>query len=310
MIYEFKIATATNNCDFLKDFNKRLEWIKQKGYSFHISTNRNNHDMIDITISLKGKSNESVFRDEDIIYIFKHQISEVLAEHIINDWELKLLRKEINRRCKGVLKEDKEIVYDKSSTILRKYNDNDSLNLLMNFGRKNRISHKIFDYMNNDEILIVEGFINFCMPDYLKEIKFTVDLAIEELKNEKEYNEFVKLLRYFVNTQAPKLMEVNLMMKNNGRFYMWDENGKKIEEKYLNYYLEDIIMEEINLDDVLISILITIAPKRLILHNIENFIKREPVEMIKNVFQDRIKICTGCERCNRLLHSSKPYRNK
>ncbi len=310
MIYEFQIATAINNYDFLKDFNKRLRWIKQKGYSFHINTNKNYENAVNIIISLEGEHIEDVFRDEDIIYIFKHQISEVLAEHIINDWELKLLKKEINRSCKGVSKEDKEIIYGKSRNILRKYNDNESLNLLMNYGRKNRISHKILDYINNNRVLIVEGFINFCMSDYLREIKIAVDLAIEELKNEKEYNEFVKLLRYFVNTQVPKMVEINLMMGTNGTFYIWDESGRKIEEKYLNYYLDDMLMDEINLDDVLISILITIAPRRVILHNTNNSVKSESVKMIKSVFQDRIKICTGCDRCNRYLRESELQRHK
>lgn len=310
MIYDFQIATAMHNYDFLKDFDKRLRWIKQKGYSFYIKTDRTDKNLVNIYISLKGKSREVVFSDEDIIYIFKHQIAEIIAEHIIQDWELKLLKKEIIRKCKGTFKKDRDTIYEKSSNILRKYNDNESLNLLMNFSRKNRISSRILDYIENDKLLIVEGFINFCMPEYLREIRFAVDLAMEELKNEKEYNEFIKLLRYFVNNQMPRLQEVNLMMGSNGNFYMWDENGRKIKEKYLNYYLEDIIMDEINLDDVLISILITISPKRLVLHNIDDYIKKEPVEMIRNVFQDRITICTGCDRCKHVLQNSKPQRQK
>ena len=43
-------------------------------------------------------------------------------------------------------------------------------------------------------------------------------------------------------------------------FSTWDGSGIKIEEHYMNYYLDDMLLNEINFDDVLISILITIAP--------------------------------------------------
>ena len=85
--------------------------------------------------------------------------------------------------------------------------------------------------IRDSPLIVVEGFINFCLQDYLTEIRFAVELAVEERKNEKEYNDFVTLLRYFVDTQVPKINEVNIMMDENGLFNMWDGSGIKIEEK-------------------------------------------------------------------------------
>ena len=147
---------------------------------------------------------------------------------------------------------------------------------------------------------VVEGFVNFCIKEYCREIRFAVELAREELRNEKEYNDFVNLLRYFVDTQIPKLFEINLMMYDTGSFYLWDGEGVEIEENYLNYYFEDMYLDEINLDDVLISILITLAPRRIVLHSIEALPASESVEMIKRVFSEKISICNGCERCQKV----------
>ena len=163
------------------------------------------------------------------------------------------------------------------------------------------MAHRILEHINTSNLIVIEGFINFCLKDYLNEIRFAVDLAVEELRNEKEYNEFVKLLRYFVDTQVPKSYEVNLMMTGKGVFYLWDAQGSSIEEKYINYYLDDMLLDEINLDDILISILITIAPRRIVLHNVHDYINNEAVDVIRNVFQKKISICSGCERCQSYL---------
>lgn len=298
MKYEFHIITANDSIHFIEEFENRLRWLKQRGYSLYVETEPiNEQEITNYTFRLEGTNHDKLFRNEDIIYIFKHQMSEILAEHIINDWETKLLWKEILRSCRPVNLEDRQAIYVKSSDFLKRCHNNESLNLLMNFGRKNRIAHRLLEHINNNQRLMVEGFINFCLQDYLTEIKFAVELAAEELKNEKEYTEFVNLLRYFVDTQVPKIRVVNLLMDKNGVFFLWDEDGIKIEENYMSYYLDDMLLEEINLDDVLISILITIAPRKIILHNTTSQTHTESVEMIKKVFKEKITECGGCERC-------------
>lgn len=298
MNYGFRIVTDSEIDNLLIKLEERLKWIKQKDFSFQVqSSYKMEHSTYIVDIYLEGNKRDKLFRDEDIIHIFKHQIAEVLAEHIVYEWESKLLWKAINRKYRSALREDKTIIHNKASEFLCKCHYNESLNLLMAYGRKNRIAHRLFDQIENHKTLVIEGFINFCLPEYLAEIRFAVELASEELKSEKEYNEFVKLLRYFVETQMPRVLEVNLIITDKGRFYLWDENGIKIEDKYINYYLDDILQNEISLDDVLISILVTIAPRKIILHNTNELSCNEPVKMIKNVFQERIIACPGCKFC-------------
>ncbi|MBP1762261.1 MAG: hypothetical protein H6Q64_1803, partial [Firmicutes bacterium] len=44
------------------------------------------------------------------------------------------------------------------------------------------------------------------------------------------------------------------------------------------------------------SILITVSPRRIVLHNASSDYS-EPVKIIRQVFGERIKECEGCERC-------------
>ncbi len=298
MIYKLQITTAAD-CGFLLDeLPHKFSWLKQHGYFLSIQRqmfDQNKNILFDLV--LDGNTTAAHLKDEDIVYIFKHQISEFLAEHIVRDWEDKLAWKEVNKKGRHISPGDQTTIMDKAIEFLKRCNSNESLNLLMNYGRKNKIAHKILDYIYYHEYLVIEGFINFCMKDYLVEIKFAVDLAYEELKNEKEYNEFVKLLRYFVDTQPPTVLEVNIMMDNHGRFSLWDGNGIRLEQNHVNYYLDDIARGEITLDDMLVSILITIAPRRIILHNTGQEPRSESVKMIKTVFDKRIRECQGCEHC-------------
>ena len=269
MIYDLKITTASGT-RFNEMISQRFRWIREQDYSVTAQVlNYLPDDMEAYEIHLQGNRNDQVFRNEDIVYIFKHQLAEMIAEHILGEWEGRLINREIHRSCRGLAAEEKQIVYNKAAQFLRRCNDNESLNLLMNYGRKNRIAHRILDYIHSNPLIVVEGFINFCLQDYLTEIRFAVELAVEERKNEKEYNDFVTLLRYFVDTQVPKINEVNIMMDENGLFNMWmeaDQDRGKLHE----LFSDDMLLNEINFDDVLISILITIAPRRIMLHNALN----------------------------------------
>jgi hypothetical protein len=52
--------------------------------------------------------------------------------------------------------------------------------------------------------------------------------------------------------------------------------------------------------DMLISALITNAPKKISIHGIENDKVNELVETIKSIFLERIFICPGCVRCDEI----------
>lgn len=301
MVYELQVVTIRDNDHLAQLINDRLQWIIQRGCKVELILENLDEDTDRIIFKLCGADNrDGIFESEDIIFICKHQLSEALAEHIVTTWESRLLWREIQRTCRAVSAGDKQYLLSKAEDFIKRCHSSESLNMLMNFGRKSRIANRILEYIDQAPQLVVEGFITFCMQDYMTEIKFAVEVALEELRNEKEYNDFVNLLRYFVETQSPKVQEVNLLMSSNGIFYLWDSAGIKIDEDYMNYYLEDMLLEEISLDDVLISILVTIAPRRIIIHDNDSLPPKESVNMIRNVFQDRIVSCQGCERCGQL----------
>jgi len=107
-------------------------------------------------------------------------------------------------------------------------------------------------------------------------------IQIEHEKSLKEYEEFVKLLKYFVDTQPSKYQEIHVSKTNKG-YKVLDENNKAV---VMSDYLENFEDDSVKLDDILVSILITNAPKKIVLHNINE--NNETISLIKRVFKNVI----------------------
>lgn len=225
---------------------------------------------------------------------FKYILANTLADIIISHYELRLLKKiakgnffylndgerssVINNACK-LLKEDKII----------------QPGVLYRATRKNRIIKSIFEYLDSENEFNIEGFINFRLNFYINELSETLERALEIFVAEREYNEFIRLLRYFVEIQECKIKIVHLFQSQDGRYLLYDENKNHISSEYFDELKSEILDETINYDDLLISTLITISPQKIIIHEIESFKNKELVQTIMNVFTDRITLCNKCD---------------
>jgi hypothetical protein len=65
-------------------------------------------------------------------------------------------------------------------------------------------------------------------------------------------------------------------------------------------FINEIPDGELNFDDLLVSTLITLAPKLITIHCISSFKNKELLETIKNVFTNRVLICNGCNLCSQI----------
>lgn len=105
----------------------------------------------------------------------------------------------------------------------------------------------------------------------------------EELIIQREYDEFIKLLKYFLDIQEPKIKEVYVTALDNGSYELKDVDDNKI---YNEYFMEDIISSygSVNYDDLLMSTLITLAPRKIIINNSNSFTNKELLNTIIRVF--------------------------
>ena len=103
--------------------------------------------------------------------------------------------------------------------------------------------------------------------------------------------------RYFVDIQEPKVDEVHILLKRGSIFKLVDKDGKQIENEYLNGFSIDLMTNSINYDDLLISALITLAPREVTIHTKEKNEFREILKTVENIFGARARYCPGCQIC-------------
>jgi len=161
--------------------------------------------------------------------------------------------------------------------------------------RKEEILRKIIQYFKQSQELNVEGFVRFRLKEYIEELKLAVEMAVDDFIIEKEYNEFIELLKYFVELQEPRIDLVNVLKKENGSFQILDKSGGIINNEYLEGYFAEMFEEEVEYEDLLVSALINIAPLKIMLH----FQNDETEKTVEKIFSKRVEVCKGCELCNK-----------
>jgi len=152
---------------------------------------------------------------------------------------------------------------------------------------------RVMEHLENNNELVLEGFVRFRLKDFTRELEDAVDRAVDDLLIEKEYTEFIKLLRYFVEIQEPKIDEVHVLLGEDKKYTLLDSSLHIINNDILEDLAKEISDKEISYDDLLISSLITIAPKRITIHQFDKIKNTELLNTISNVFSGKVTMSKG-----------------
>ena len=78
------------------------------------------------------------------------------------------------------------------------------------------------DYFSHYDYVNVDGLIRFRLRMWLKYLRKTLDLVVDDFLLEKEYQEFIKLLKYFVSLQDPKTKQIHVVLNEDGSYLFYD----------------------------------------------------------------------------------------
>jgi putative sporulation protein YtxC len=226
----------------------------------------------------------------------KIMVSNALADYIINQYEERLISRIINSNyCYFNVLERKEILEKAVKSV--KNEDKTFLNTLLKIRRRNVIVRKLLDYFESTDSLILDGFVNFRLKEYTKDLEEVVDKAVDDFLMEREYKEFIRLLRYFVDIQEPKYDAIHVIVGFDNKYILLDEKKREITNECIKEFISEIPEGDINYDDLLVSTLITFAPRKIVIHCTGQLKNKELLETIKNVFFGKVFLCNGCETC-------------
>ena len=233
----------------------------------------------------------------DFINIFKFCIANAICEYIMEVEEPNLIEQVISSDyCYFDVKERLDI-YRNSINILNEENFDGFISKPGTINTKSRILQNIIDYLDSNNEINLNGFILFRLKDYLLELTETVEKAVEDFLVDKEYNEFIKLLKYFVDIQESKLDKINIVFDESIRFKLYDKHNRLLNEDYISSVEVELGESNINQDDLLISTLITLAPKEIFIHNLSVLKSSKIIQTIKKIFPNKVHCCSRCELC-------------
>ena len=257
---------------------------------------------------------ESIIEDTHFIKIFcsddnlSHSDMKIFNLHIANIlYKLVIIefcKKEIN----NFLSETYFFLrYDEIKQIKPKIQEalqNDGIisdpNMVYCTNRKNSIIDKITKCIEENNEINIGGFLTFRTKELRGDLEHIVDKVVEEYMVEKEYNEFIKLLKYFVDVQESKVDEVNIFVEKNGDYSLRDEDGNDLMGNLMLDLPQVKFDCKENQEELIISTLITSAPKKVIIHCVEHCKNKELIQTISKVFVNRVYYCDKCAACERI----------
>lgn len=216
-----------------------------------------------------------------------------LADHILSDLEPELLSRMIGQQYGHLERQERDSILAYADRNLS--STSDALDCRVE--RKAQIMSRLLDYLEGETEVNLEGFLRFRLRDYLETLEDAIDQAIDDYLLEKEYREFVRLLRYFVDAQEPRMERANVLYLQDGQFRLFDEHGQELENRVLRQFVMETLDTDITYEDLLISALITLAPRQVVIHDRYGRPDRESLETVAEVFADRLVFCPGCGLC-------------
>lgn len=266
---------------------EKLQCLVHKGVTIEVLETRGRSvNSISVMVDVAP---ESSFSFSELKDLGRQCTSAALADFLVEDWCQRKLAEIIQRDFGYFSAEERhkiELVTER---------------LLQSGGlRWAKLRDTIEEFLSHNRHFNADGFLRFRMRHLLPELGETVSEAVDEFLVAKEYTEFIRLLRYFVDIQQPKLPLVHLVLTAAGRCNIFGVDGQPVRHEYLEGFArKDDCETEVSYEDLLISALITLAPARLILHGADLPRGHELKDTIRNIFDGRLTECDLCELCRR-----------
>ena len=179
------------------------------------------------------------------------------------------------------------------NSCLELLSDNDNFTLC---DRQNILFNDFYDYISSNKNIVLNGFINFRIKDYINIIDDVIDTAVNNFIIEREYWEFISILRLYINSQLPTMDCLHLIYTKTQ--CILTDNDKNIidtnNDIFNSKFLSDISFSE---NDFALNSLLNILPQRIYIHLV-NRNADEFINTIQLIFENRVIICNNCDICN------------
>lgn len=222
----------------------------------------------------------------DSMFIYK--LSEIITKCIIKHYEDKVVTRVINSDYFYFDQKERNIIYNNCNEILQDDSEAD-FNV-----RKEKIFECLVDYISEHKYFILDGFVNFRLFEYNSLVEDCVDTAVNKYIIDKEYKEFIELLRGYIKSQKNRAGTIHIIYSNSEPILMDENQNILLYENQFEHpkYLSDITFSS---KDYCLNELLNLVPKKIIIHLLVE--EDEFIDTLKLIFENRLFICKECNIC-------------
>jgi len=269
------IAIKTNNSQTIEYLKNNLKKIYLKDVYFSC---KNFKHYTNIIVHYKGDDTQE----------FLKEVSTILSFLVIYEFEEVFFRQIISKDFFYFSKEERSVILDNCFNIII---DSDTI-----IKEKFEILFSSFlNYIKKHKTIFLSGFINFRLQSYWDVLERIVEDAVNSYILEKEYNEFISLLRLYINS-SETIEDVLHIVYSKDFTIMLDSNKNIInnsQNAFKAKFLSDI---SFSTNDYTLNTLLTLLPEKIYVHLIDNKID-EFITTLSLIFEKRLEICTECNIC-------------
>ena len=234
--------------------------------------------------SFKIYENVIIHYKDSNIEKFENIVANLILDTILEFYQEKIIKRIINVNYFYFDDFERNIIFENCVEFLKQDE----------FEIKETLFKEIKAYIKDNRSIVLEGVANFRINEYIKLIDNIVDMSVNKYIIEKEYKEFINLLKIYVNTSESKMEIIHLIYVNGESILLdKDKNIIQIDCNINNAkYLSDITFSS---NDIALNTLLSILPSKIEVHIINE--EDEFINTLKLIFENRIKICTECNIC-------------
>ena len=234
--------------------------------------------------SFKIYENVIIHYKDSNIEKFENIVANLILDTILEFYQEKIIKRIINVNYFYFDDFERNIIFENCVEFLKQDE----------FEIKETLFKEIKAYIKDNRNIVLEGVANFRINEYIKLIDNIVDMSVNKYIIEKEYKEFINLLKIYVNTSESKMEIIHLIYVNGESILLdKDKNIIQIDCNINNAkYLSDITFSS---NDIALNTLLSMLPNKIEVHIINE--EDEFINTLKLIFENRIKICTECNIC-------------
>lgn len=213
---------------------------------------------------------------------FYNFISRIISKSILKFYEPIILKNKLAYDYFYFNSADKKIILDEYNLLVKNKNN-----------RLFQVIKQVNLYIKNNKSIVLNGFVNFRLANYLDYLDKLLQEAINQYVVDKEYFEFVDLLKGYVDSKIPDNITVNLVYVNSDAILLSEDGDIIPIDKFNSMYLSDISFSN---NDYVLNTLIGILPSKICLHLISE--EDAFIKTIRLIFTNKVSNCNGCALCS------------